>query len=149
MVPLLETECVVDDRALAGICESRDKESEGRTMKDIDARRWCLQKNTERKATGNHLSNFPRNTCNDEVLQVVDGERSLVAAVGEGRRSWVGHVLGGLPSGGHGGGEWRGVGPGRVMLGWMADGCSELGEGAQHGGEGRHWRLEPAEGQRI
>ena len=55
---------LVDDRALAGICEPRDKESEGRTMKDIDARRWCLAKNTERKATGNHLSNFPRNTYN-------------------------------------------------------------------------------------
>src|ERR1043165_5023638 len=63
---------MVDDRALAGICESRDKESEGRTMKDIDAWRWCLLKNTERKATGNHLSKFPKNTDND------DGKRSGV-----------------------------------------------------------------------
>ena len=55
------TECVVDDRVLAGICEPpRDKESEGRAMEDIDAGRWCLHKNTERKATGNHLSILPK-----------------------------------------------------------------------------------------
>src|SRR5688572_1877195 len=80
VVPLLETKCVVDDRALAGICEPRDKESEGRTVKDIDARRWCLAKNTERKATGNHLSNFPRNTCND------DGKKRW--RMFRGRRNW-------------------------------------------------------------
>ena len=83
------------------------------------------------------------------MLQVVDGERSLVAAVGEGPTSWVGHVLGGTPFWGSWRGRVEGRGPGRVMLGWMADGCSELGEGAQHRGEWRHWRLEPAKGQRT
>jgi len=30
----------------------RDKDTEGRTMETIDARRWCLVKNTGKKATG-------------------------------------------------------------------------------------------------
>ena len=38
---------------------AKDKETEGQTMEFIDARRWCLEKNTGRKAMGNHLPNYP------------------------------------------------------------------------------------------
>ena len=86
--------------------------------------------------------------ASDRVLQVIDGGRSLVAAVGSRGAGW-GACWEGTPfwerSWGVGGGE----GPGRMMLGWMAGGCSELGEGAQHREEWRHWKLEPAEGQRT
>ena len=37
----------------------KDKETDGRMMEFIDARRWCLEKNTGRKTTGNHLPNYP------------------------------------------------------------------------------------------
>src|SRR5688572_24839462 len=43
VVPPVSTECVVDDRVLAGISECpMGEEAEGRTMNGIDAERWCL-----------------------------------------------------------------------------------------------------------
>src|ERR1700733_852741 len=60
VLPVTTTEGVVGDRVIAGICDAPwAKKPEGRTIEDIDARRWCLLKNTEKKATGNHLSTFP------------------------------------------------------------------------------------------
>ena len=46
-VPPVSTECVVDDRVLAGISECpMGEEAEGRTMDGIDAERWCLSVKT-------------------------------------------------------------------------------------------------------
>ena len=56
----------------------RDKESEGRTMEDIDAQRWCLAKNTQGKAMANHPCQHAKKTVMDQVNSnkevVADGE---------------------------------------------------------------------------
>src|SRR6218665_3439142 len=61
--PPVEAECVVDDRVFAGICEPHIPEY-GRRRTDGERHRrwrWCLRKNTWRKATGNHHPTFPKN----------------------------------------------------------------------------------------
>src|SRR6218665_1441152 len=67
---------------------SLNKEEEGTDGERHRRWRWCLRKNTGRKATGNQLLTLPknmasqiRNKINEEVLQMVQEERSLMDVI--------------------------------------------------------------------
>src|SRR6218665_1865954 len=66
--PPVEAERVADDRILAGISEPIIPEL--RKKKDGEGHRrwrWCLHKNTGRKATGNHLSISPKTMASQKT----------------------------------------------------------------------------------
>src|SRR6218665_1051235 len=57
--PPVEAECAVDDRVFASISEPTSLNKEGQMVQSTDA--GDGDKNTGRKATGNHLHTFPKN----------------------------------------------------------------------------------------
>jgi hypothetical protein len=68
-VPPVSTECVVDDRVLAGISECpMGEEAEGRTMDGIEAERWCLSIKTpggrQRETTSLLFPSYMKNDAN-------------------------------------------------------------------------------------
>src|SRR6218665_3240016 len=47
----------------------RGEDPEGRMTELVNAKRWCLMKNTERKDLGDHLSIYPKNMF-DEAIEI-------------------------------------------------------------------------------
>src|SRR6218665_2533261 len=92
---------------------------------------------------------------NEEVLKLVEEERSLLMIIRMRQRNWMGHIMRGdslqreIIEGRMEGKRGRGR-PRQKLLDWMmSDGYSTLKEEAQHQGTWSHWRSGPARGQRT
>lgn len=117
-------------------------------IKRLEAFEMWIWRRMEKVSWTEHITN-------EEVLQMVGEKRSLITTIRERQKNWVGHVLRGdsllkeIIEGRMEGKRGRGR-PRQMMLGgMMVNGYSKLKEKAQHREEWRHWRLEPAEGQRT
>src|SRR6218665_3841325 len=97
------------------------------------------------------------NVISNEMLKLVEEERSLLTIIRTRQRNWMRHIslmrgdslqreiIKGRMEGKRGRGR-----PGQKLLDWvMSEEYSKLKEEAQHRETWNHWRSEPARGQRT